>query len=205
LLKRRQFLAAALVTAGLPLVSARAQEASGEPEPLPDMVLGDPAAPIEIIEYASMTCPHCATFHRETLPELKQAYIDAGKAKLVFREFPLDRLALAAAAVARCAGEERYFSFIDVLFETQERWATAEDPIGTIKQIVHMGGLEPGMVDSCLADQEVIDGILAVRLAGDEQYDIESTPSFIIGGEVHSGSLTFEELDALLQAAGGQG
>lgn len=204
LLIRRQFLTAALATAALPLVPAFAQE-EAEAAALPDMVLGDPDAPIEIIEYASMTCPHCATFHTGTLPELKAQWIDTGKAKLVFREFPLDRLALVASAVARCAGPDHYFGFIDVLFETQSTWARAEDPIAAIKQIVRMGGLDPAMVDTCMENQEIIDGIIAVRLEGEQTWDIRSTPSIIINGELHAGDVSFEEIDALLKAAEGDG
>jgi len=203
LLHRRQLIAAALATAVLPVVpgAARAQDA----EPLPDMVMGDPAAPIEIIEYASMTCPHCAAFHLETLPELKAQYIDTGRARLVFREYPLDRLALIASAVARCAGPEHYFGFIDVLFETQQQWSHAEDPVAAIKQIVRMGGLDPAMVDACLEDEAVIDGILAIRLEATETWDIKSTPSFVIDGTLHSGGVTFEELDAILAQIEGNG
>ncbi len=194
MLIRRQFLAAALVAAALPFVSAQAQDA----EPLPDMVLGNPDAPIEIIEYASMTCPHCAAFHNDTMPQLKEEWIDTGRAKLVFREFPLDRLAVVASAVARCAGPEHYFGFIDVLFETQGTWARAEDPIEAIKQIVRMGGLDPAMVDTCISDSGMIDGVIATRLYGEQNYEIKSTPSFIIDGEVHAGDLSYEEMNALL-------
>jgi len=167
-------------------------------EPLPDMIMGDPDAQVEIIEYSSMTCPHCAAFHTQTLPTIKERYIDTGKAKLVFREFPLDRVALTASAVARCAGEDRYFSFVDVLFRTQDQWAHAEDTIGELKKIVRMGGLDPAMVDACLEDQAIIDGILAVRLNGDETYTIRSTPTFIINGDSHPGQMTVEEFEAVL-------
>lgn len=195
MLIRRQFLAAALVAAALPLVSAQAQD----PQPLPDMILGDPEAPIEIIEYASMTCPHCATFHNDTLPQLKAEWIDTGRARLIFREFPLDRLAVVASAVARCSGPDHYFGFIDVLFETQSTWARAEDPVEAIKQIVRMGGLDPAMVDTCMADSAVIDGIIATRLHGEQNYEIKSTPSIIIDGELHAGDMSYEELDAMLR------
>ena len=195
MLIRRQFLAAALVAAALPLVSAQAQDA----QPLPDMVMGNPDAPIEIIEYASMTCPHCAAFHAETLPQLKAEWIDTGRARLIFREFPLDRLAVVASAVARCSGPDHYFGFIDVLFETQNTWARAEDPIEAIKQIVRMGGLDPAMVDTCMADSAVVDGIIATRLYGEQTYAIQSTPSIIVDGELHAGDLSYEELDAMLR------
>ena len=195
MLIRRQFLAAALVAAALPLVSAQAQDA----QPLPDMVMGNPDAPIEIIEYASMTCPHCAAFHADTLPQLKAEWIDTGRARLIFREFPLDRLAVVASAVARCSGPDHYFGFVEVLFETQNTWARAEDPIEAIKQIVRMGGLDPAMVDTCMADSAVVDGIIATRLYGEQTYAIQSTPSIIVDGELHAGDLSYEELDAMLR------
>jgi protein-disulfide isomerase len=195
LLKRRQFITAVAATAVLPIVGARAQEGA----PLPDMILGDPNAPIEIIEYSSMTCPHCAAFHVNTLPELKAQYLDTGRAKLVFREFPLDRVALGVSVSARCMGEERFFDFIDVMFRTQEQWSRSEDPIGEIKKIVRMGGQDPDMVDACLEDQALIDGILAIRLAGDEEYNISSTPTFIVNGENTAGNMSFEKFDELLR------
>jgi protein-disulfide isomerase len=195
LLKRRQFITAVAATAALPLVGVRAQDSA----PLPDMILGDPNAPIEIIEYSSMTCPHCAAFHVNTLPELKAQYLDTGRAKLVFREFPLDRVALGVSVIARCMGEERFFDFIDVMFRTQEQWSRSDDPIGEIKKIVRMGGQDPDMVDACLEDQALIDGVLAVRLAGGEQYDISSTPTFIVDGENVPGNMSFEKFDDLLR------
>ena len=199
LLKRRDFIAAIAVAAALPAVAPEAQE----PEPLPDMILGDPDAPIEIVEYSSMTCPSCAAFHTETLPELKTRYLDTGRAKLVFREFPLDRVALMASAIARCGGEERFFAFVDVLFRLQDRWARSENPVEAIGRIVRMAGQDPATIDACLADRALIDGILAVRLAGDNRYGIEATPTFIVNGESHSGNMSFEEFDELLRGIEG--
>ena len=195
LLKRRDFLAAVTAATALPVATLKAQE----PEPLPDMILGEPNAPIEIIEYSSMTCPSCAAFHTGTLPELKTRYLDTGRAKLVFREFPLDRVALAASAVARCSGAERFFAFVDVLFRMQDQWARSENPVEALRQIVRMGGQDPAMVDACLADRAVIDGILAIRLTGDNRYGIEATPTFIVNGESHAGNMSFETFDELLR------
>lgn len=202
MLKRRQFLAAALATAAVPVIRAGADSSTTtdtQAQPLPDMVLGDPKAPITIIEYASMTCPHCADFEEHTFPELKKAYIDTGKAKLIFREFPLDRLALMAAAVARCSGPDHFFGFVRTLFHTQKDWVRSSDPIGEIKKIVRMGGLDPNMVDTCLKDQSVIDGILAVRLEADKKYKVDATPTFVINGDVYSGAMSFEEMDKILK------
>ncbi|MBC6440941.1 MAG: DsbA family protein [Rhodospirillales bacterium] len=195
MLNRRVFLTAAATAAVLPVVGARAQD----PVMLPDMVLGDADAPIEIIEYASMTCSHCAAFHKETLPKLKMRYIDTGRARLVFREFPLDRVALAASAIARCSGEERFFPLVDVLFQTQDQWARSDDPIGAIEQIIRMGGQDPAFVSACLEDQEIINGILAIRLDGSNQYEISATPTFIVNGEKTAGNMSFEAFDELLR------
>ena len=110
--------------AWLPIVLS--EGAAAEPQ---EQILGDPDAPVTIIEYASLTCPHCAQFHNEVLPELKERYIAPGKVRLIYRDFPLDQVALAAAALAHCDGSDRYFSMLDVLFETQRNWARADDPI----------------------------------------------------------------------------
>ncbi len=197
LITRRQVIHAAAAVAVTPLAAkfAWAQDVA----PLPDMILGDPEAPVEIIEYSSMTCPYCATFHTQTLPTIKERYLDTGKAKLVFREFPLDRVALTASAIARCIGDDGFFPFVDVLYKTQATWATAQDSIAEIKKLVRMGGLDPAMVDSCLQDQSVIDGILAVRLEGDQTYNINSTPTFIINGDKYPGHMSVEEFETVLE------
>ncbi len=197
LITRRHVVHAAAAVAVTPLVGklAWAQDVA----PLPDMIMGDPDAPIEIIEYSSMTCPHCAAFHTETLPAIKENYLDTGKAKLVFREFPLDRVALTASAVARCIGEDGFFPFVDVLFRTQATWASSQDPVGEMKKLIRMSGKDPALVDACLEDQAVIDGILAVRLEGDQTYDIRSTPTFIINGDSHPGHMSVEEFEAVLE------
>ena len=211
LLQRRRFLATAAAGAAWPFARATAQDSTSSSDmavgdtALPDMVLGDAAAPIEIVEYASMTCHHCAAFHLDTLPLLKERYLDTGRARLVFREFPLDRVALTAAAIARCAGRERFFSFIHVLFETQHSWAHAADAVAAIERILRMSGQPPDMVADCLENRAIVDGILAVRLDGDRKYDIRSTPTFVIAGEVHAGHLSFEQFDRLLRAIEGDG
>ena len=167
-------------------------------EPLPDMIVGDSDAPVEIIEYASMTCPHCAAFHTDTLPTIKERYIDTGKVKLVFREFPLDRMAVTTSAIARCAGEDQFFAVVDTLFRTQAQWSRAEGTLQDLKKVVETAGLEPTMVDTCLENQAIIEGILAVRLNGERNYDIHATPTFIINGDSYDGYMTVEEFEAVL-------
>jgi protein-disulfide isomerase len=179
--------------AWLPLVLT--ESSAAEPQ---EQSLGDPQAPVTIIEYASLTCPHCAQFHTEVLPELKERYIAPGKVRLIYRDFPLDQNALAAAALAHCAGSDRYFSFLDVLFETQASWARAEDPIAALKRLGKLGGLSEEQMDACFADQELADGILRTRLEGQNEHQVDSTPTLVIDGETYAGARNIEELSAVI-------
>lgn len=147
-----------------------------------ERVLGDPAAPVTLIEYASLTCPHCASFHADTLPDLKERYIDTGKVKLVYRDFPLDRTALAAAVLAHCAGESRYFAFLNAMFANQASWARAADPIAALKQLTRLGGLSDAEADACLADTGLQDAVLQMRLDGEREFDVNSTPTILVNG-----------------------
>jgi protein-disulfide isomerase len=177
----------------LPLVLG--ESSAAEPQ---EQALGDPDAPVTIIEYASLTCPHCADFHTEILPELKEKYIAPGKVRLVYRDFPLDQQALNAAVLAHCAGPDRYFGFLDVLFETQQSWARADDHVAALKRLGKLGGLSEAQIEQCLADEELANAILQTRLDAQNQYDIGSTPSFIIDGETHAGSRSVEEFSKLI-------
>jgi protein-disulfide isomerase len=167
-----------------------------------DMVMGAPNAPVTIIEYASLTCPHCARFHSETLPKLKSEYIDTGRVKYVFRDYPLDRLALSAAMLAHCAGPERYFTFLDVFFQQQPNWTRGNDPeamLASLKRLARLGGMSDTQIDVCLANKQIQDAILATSVAGQNQFQVRSTPTLIINGERHAGALSFEELDKVLK------
>jgi protein-disulfide isomerase len=177
----------------MPLVLSEGSAA--EPQ---EQILGDPQAPVTIIEYASLTCPHCAQFHTEVLPQLKERYIEPGKVRMIYRDFPLDERALTAAALAHCAGPDRYFSFLDVLFQTQASWARADDYVAALKRLGKLGGLSEEKIDACLADQELTDGILRTRLEGQNEHDIGSTPTFIIDGQTYAGARDIEEFAALI-------
>ena len=177
----------------LPL--ALSESSAAEPQ---EQILGDPQAPVTIIEYASLTCPHCAQFHTEVLPELKERYIAPGKVRVIYRDFPLDQKALSAAALAHCAGPDRYFSFLDVLFQTQASWAQADDHIAALKRLGKLGGLSEEQMDACLADEELADGILRTRLEGQNQHQIGSTPTLVIDGKTYAGSRDIEELETLI-------
>ncbi len=165
-----------------------------------DIPLGAVDAPVTIIEYASMTCPHCATFHRETMPQLKSEYIDTGKVRLIFREFPLDNLALAASVVARCAGPERFYGFLDVLFKQQRAWATSSDPMRALERLARFGGLKKDDFEQCMNNRELRQEIAATRFYGSKEMGVQSTPTLFINGEAHPGHIAFEDLDEKLKA-----
>ena len=164
-----------------------------------DRVLGRAEAPISIIEYSSLTCPHCAKFHNNTLPQLKREYLDTGKANLIFRDFPLDRAALFASVVAHCAPKNRYFAFLKVLFRDQQQWARAPKPKDELIRIGVQGGLARDKVEACLADDKLADSILEIRLKGQQTHNILATPTFFVQGKAYRGALTFEEFDAILK------
>jgi len=162
--------------------------------PLGDEVLGKPDAPVTIVEYASMTCGHCATFHAKTYPVLKQRYIDTGKVKYIMREFPLDPLAAAGFMLARCAGKDKYYPMIEVLFAKQNEWAV-QQPIPPLTAIAKQAGFTQEKFESCLSDQKILDGIEATRAHGSQKLGVNSTPTFFVNGKVMRGAVTIEELE----------
>jgi protein-disulfide isomerase len=165
--------------------SAQAQDLK---QMLADKVLGDPNAPVTILEFSSFTCPHCATFHREDLADVKKELIDTGRAKLIFRDFPLDRAALGAGMVARCVdptGGNRYFATVDVLFKTQGNWAVSDKDVMAeeLYKVVRLAGMTPESLKSCLENEELQDGILDAQKNSVQSYKINSTPSFAVYGD----------------------
>lgn len=159
-----------------------------------DMVIGNPDAKVTIIEYASLTCPHCAAFHANTLPALKERYLDTGKAKLAFRDFPLDGLALRAAMVAHCAGNERYFGMLGTLFARQMQWATAQDPLLAIAGIARQAGMSEENFKACIADKAVEKTVLDSALEADKTLGVNSTPTIFINGQKFAGALSIEQM-----------
>ncbi len=179
--------AAAASSADGPETATRVAQAD-QPEIAPDEhVLGKPDAPVTIIEYASMTCPHCAHFSTETMPRIKAEFIDKGLVRFVFRPFPLDGLAARASLLAQCAPPEGYFSMIDILFRSQNDWARAADPLAALKQIGRTVGLSNADIDRCIADQAVADRIVAGMKEAEDKFGIDSTPSFVINGKKYTG------------------
>lgn len=166
---------------------------------LPDKVLGNADAPITIVEYASMTCGHCANFHRNTLPDIKKNYIDTGKARLVLREFPFDPRAEAGFMLARCA-DDKYFAMVDVLFQQQQNWAPVENAREALLQIARLGGFSQESFEACLTDQKLLDDVRKVRDRGAKEFNVDSTPTFFINGNVYKGAMRVEEMSAILDS-----
>ena len=171
-------------------------------EALADKILGKPDAPITILAFESLTCPHCATFHRNTLPQLKKEYIDTGKAKMVFVDFPLDGRARLAAMLARCTGNERFFPVIELLFASQQQWATRpgiKEFMAELGRIGRFGGLDQAQFDSCMNSRELHDGIVSRQSEADKKYKIRSTPTFVINGQKVLGAQPFEVFDKVMK------
>ena len=171
-----------------------------EPMPLGDMVLGKDDAPVTIIEYASMTCPHCAHFTVETFPKLKERYIDTGKVKYIFREFPLDPLAAGASMLARCGDKDKFFSLLELLFSTQNQWAV-QNPIEPLFNVVKQAGYSRETFNACLDtranenSKKILSAIESTRNRAADELKVTSTPTFFINGKRVPGALSIEELE----------
>ncbi len=148
-----------------------------------DEVMGKPDAPITVIEYASLTCPHCAHFESEVFPKIKKDWIDTGKLKWVYRDYVWDGLAEAAAMISHCSGE-RYYTFLDTFFHSQQNWEHATNPLAALKTIAQIGGMSGDKVDACLADKALLGKILARKEDAEKLYGIHTTPSFLINGKL---------------------
>jgi protein-disulfide isomerase len=188
-------------SAGAPEATTLAAASSEMPLYDDDRILGDAAAPVTILEYSSLTCPHCAAFHRETLPRVKTEWIESGRARLVYRHYPLDQVALRAAAAANCVPGDGFFGFMDVLFQNQEKWAGSQDPFAAVGQYAALAGLDKATYEKCLSDEAVIDRILEKQADGRDKYNVTSTPTFVINGTPVAGNLPYEEFNRILEEA----
>jgi protein-disulfide isomerase len=160
-----------------------------------DRILGKADAPITMIEYASLTCPHCAAFQEQVVPALKTEYIDQGLVRLVYRDYPLDFPALQAAQLARCAKDDtKFFGLIDTLFKLQHDWGLSKDVPGALAKIGALAGMDKATVDKCLADDALKNTILERRQEAETKYGINSTPTFIVNGQILKGVHTIESL-----------
>ena len=180
------------------ITEAAAQTAAdvAKPVSLPDMALGSDKAPVTITEFASMTCPHCAVFSEKVFPQIKKEFIDTGKVRYIFREFPLDIKAAAGSMLARCIANgdaQKYFAVNELLFRQQGDWVI-KDTAETLTRIGKQAGLSAEQVDACLKDQSLLDKIAADQKYASEVLKVDSTPTFFINGEKIKGEITFEEL-----------
>ena len=183
--------------------AANAQSADTEiadAMPIEEMVIGDPAAPLTVIEYASFTCPHCASFHENTYGDLKKNYIDTGKIKFVFREIYFDKYGIWASMIARCAGPEKFFGLTDMLLSSQRTWARAADDLAIVNElskIARLAGMEEEQIQSCLRDGDKINALVAWYKDNATTDGVRSTPSFMIDGHLYS-NMDYKEFSKLL-------
>jgi protein-disulfide isomerase len=182
--------------------SAQAQTVSPvelmQPSGLGDRQLGPDNAPVTIVEYASLTCPHCAHFATETFPELKKRYIDTGKVRYIFREFALNPLDTGAIMLARCVDKDKYFDFVDMLYHTQDKWVV-QKPIEPLFALVRQAGFTREKFESCLKNQKTMDDIEAQRNRASEKFGVNSTPTFFINGKISRGGQTIEQMEKEIQ------
>ena len=169
------------------------------PQALPDVVEGRADAPATIIEYASLTCSHCAAFHKEEWPAIKAKYVDAGKAKFILREFPLDPLSVGAFMLARCAGQKRG-AVIDRLFDHQSEWAFTANPLFHLKEQVMAAGLSEAEFDACLKNQALFDKVKSEREDAAAKLKVNSTPTFFVDGVELKGEHALDKIDEILSA-----
>ncbi len=196
-----------LVTAGLALPAFAApafadtvdNAALLQPGPLGDVWLGPADAKCTIIEYASMTCPHCAKFHKETWPELRKRYIDTGKVRFTLREFPLDPLATAAFMLARCEGDKMYYPVTDLLFDQQQGWAFTQKPVDNLEQMLKQAGYTKDKFEACLKNEKIYAGINAVKQRGMDVFKVDSTPTFFINGTRYTGEQTIDAMEKVIK------
>jgi protein-disulfide isomerase len=167
--------------------------------PLPDLVQGAPSAPITIIEYASMTCTHCAAFHDTTWVQLKSKYIDTGRAKFILREFPLDPLAAAAFMLGRCAGPDKRNLFIDNLFAQQKSWAFVDKPVDPLRAIAEAAGISQSDFETCLRNEDLYDQVNQSRARAAKAFNINSTPTFFVNGHELKGELAIVDFDRMIE------
>jgi protein-disulfide isomerase len=203
----------AIAAAGLTVLaasgSAQAQKIAATPEvsvdelmkagDLPDIAIGSADAKVTIIEYSSLTCPHCASFQTKVFPEFKTKYIDTGKVRFITREFPLDNLAAAGAMLARCVDPAKSFDFVELMFSTQAVWAGGQNPKAKLFEIAKQAGFSEASFEKCLTDQALLDKVNAVRTRASDKFQIASTPTFFVNGKRLAGNNKLEDFDKVIE------
>jgi len=168
-------------------------------KPLPEMGMGNPKAPITIINYSSLTCGHCAQFHTDVLPKIEEKYIKPGLVRIIFRDYPGDQVSINAHRLAWCKGEIKYLDFVKLLYSTQEKWLSASDPLASLKSIALQNGISAKQFEACLKDQELLDKIIQLRLEGQKKYNITATPTIIINAKIYPRALSFDEFEDIIK------
>tara|TARA_B000000460_G_scaffold69805_1_gene48080 strand:+ start:1740 stop:2333 length:594 start_codon:yes stop_codon:yes gene_type:complete len=164
-----------------------------------EFFLGNKDAKIVVIEYASMTCIHCANFHKQVYPKIKKNYIDTNKIKFIFRDFPLDKQALFASVLAKCAPKDKYFNFVKLILTNQEKWISNDDTfMNKLRNIGKLAGLNENKINSCFKDEKMVDNIIRTRSIGEEKYNINSTPSLIINEKKYS-AMSYENFEKIIE------
>ena len=207
---RRAFMGVALTLAAAGTASTgavRAQEAKKVPldelmakQALPDVVEGKGDAPVTMIEYASMTCTHCAHFHDTVYPVLVKTYVDTGKVKFILREFPLDPLATAGFMLARCEGPDKRDAVVDLLFSQQKNWAFVDKQLEALSSLLKQTGMSQQSFDTCLKDQKLYEAVNAVRDRASQKFGINATPTFFVNGTKVTGEVTVDSLAKILDS-----
>ena len=201
-MNRRAMIALAAAMAAGPVLGQETTTAAAAPE-IKDFSLGSPDAKVKIVEYASFTCPHCATFHTDVFKRLKADYIDTGKVHFTLREVYFDRYGLWAAMMARCGGDLKYFPVTETLFATQSEWAGTEDPTAAVANLRKIGlasGMTAEQLDKCMADAPMADAMVKRFEANMAADQVDGTPTLFLNGEKH-GNMSYEDLKALIDAA----
>jgi protein-disulfide isomerase len=165
---------------------------------LDDIAMGSETAPVTIVEYASMTCPHCAAFEAQVFPKLKEKYIDTGKVRFILREFPLDGLAAAAFMLARCAGPDKYYPMVETLFAQQAKWAV-RNPLEPLLAIAKQAGFTQQSFEACINNKDQLNKVQQVRDRASQKFKVKATPTFFINGELHEGGMSIEDLDKAIE------
>jgi len=168
---------------------------------LQDIVMGDPNAPVEIIEYASLACPACRHFHENIFPTIKTEYIDTGKVKFIYRDFPTNTPALAAAMIARCAGPDRHTGMVDIFFDTQSQWGRSENPLQALTMVARMAGLGPTEVDQCIKNSDLMNGIQDNAKKANEEKGVSATPTVFVAGKMSEHGMDLDNLKKEIDAA----
>ena len=176
------------------------------PGALTEKSFGPEDAPVTVIEYAALTCGHCRNFHMNVWPAFKEKYVDTGKVRFIMREFPFDPRSSAGFMLARCAGDDKWYATIDLLYRTQDNWARSSDGSGSLRTVMGMTGMDEAAFEACLQNQELLEQVNSVAETG-KSFGVDSTPTFFVNGEMYKGVLSidrFSEIVDPLIAASGQ-